>query len=124
MANAGHEPPLLHEPDGTFTPLPASAPPLGIMPQLSGENGIKDEIFRLNGRTLYIFSDGVTEGKLGNGSRLTVKGLTAIISDYAGEPAADRIGAVVAHLQETDHKRHDDITLLALEDTNHSPKRQ
>jgi sigma-B regulation protein RsbU (phosphoserine phosphatase) len=123
MANAGHEPPLLHEADGTFTPLPASAPPLGIMPMLTGKYGIKDEIFRLNGRTLYIFTDGVTEGRLGNGNRLTVAGLTTIISDHAGDPADVRIDAVVSHLKKTDHTRHDDITLLAVEDINHASRR-
>jgi sigma-B regulation protein RsbU (phosphoserine phosphatase) len=60
LANAGHEPSLLHEGDGTFISLPASVPPLGITPLLAGENGIADEILLLNGRTLYIFSDGVT----------------------------------------------------------------
>ena len=124
LANAGHEPPLLHEADGTFTPLPASSPPLGIMPQLLEKNNIKDETFTLDGRTLYIFTDGVTEGKLGDGNRLSVEGLTTIISAHASEPAAARIGAVVTHLQETDHKRHDDITLLAVEDTVHSSRRQ
>ncbi len=36
LANAGHEPPLLHARDGSFTATPASAPPLGILPLAGG----------------------------------------------------------------------------------------
>jgi sigma-B regulation protein RsbU (phosphoserine phosphatase) len=116
LANAGHEPPLIHKSDGSFTALPASSPPLGILPLEAGGDGILDESFRLDGGTLYIFTDGVTEGDLGDGRRLEVDGLRDIIRGHAGEPAAGRISAVVKRLQETGQPRHDDITLLAVDD--------
>ena len=117
LANAGHEPPLLYTPGiGTFTPLPASVPPLGIIPMQAGANGIQDEIFKLNGGTLYIFTDGVVEGDLPDGTRLEVEGFMKIIVEHLNDPVAMRIGSVVAHLQENGGKRHDDITLLAVED--------
>jgi sigma-B regulation protein RsbU (phosphoserine phosphatase) len=119
LANAGHEPPLLQDADGGFRTFPASSPPLGIMPLESGAGGIRDEIFALEGGTLYLFSDGVTEGALGNGRRLEVDGLKRILQARRHEPADVRIGSVIARLQDTGKRRHDDITLLAVEDLRH-----
>ena len=36
LANAGHEPPLIHRRDGTFEAFPAEAPPLGIPRDIKG----------------------------------------------------------------------------------------
>ncbi|MGB5717066.1 MAG: SpoIIE family protein phosphatase [Gammaproteobacteria bacterium] len=117
LANAGHEPPLIHARDGTFTALPASAPPLGIMSLQAGDNGIREETFNLDGGTLYIFTDGVTEGCLEDGSRLEQTGFQDIMRERCDLPIAARIKAVVSILSDTGRKRHDDITLLAIEDT-------
>jgi sigma-B regulation protein RsbU (phosphoserine phosphatase) len=116
IANAGHEPPLIHARDGSFTALPASTPPLGIMSLQAGDSGIRAETFHLEGGTLYIFTDGVTEGCLEDGSRLGQAGFQDIIRERSELPIAERIGAVVSILSNTGRKRHDDITLLAVED--------
>ncbi len=100
----------------TFTALPASAPPLGIMPLQAGDSGIRTETFHLEGGTLYIFTDGVTEGCLEDGSRLGQTGFQDIIRERGELPIAARIEAVVSILSDTGRKRHDDITLLAVED--------
>jgi len=118
MANAGHEPPLIHGRHGTFSTIPASAPPVGIIPLEAGATGIRDEIFNLGDNTLYIFTDGVTEGSLKDGGCLGVEGFQAIISRLAGRPAPERIGAVVSTLKDTGRKRHDDITILAIQRTS------
>jgi sigma-B regulation protein RsbU (phosphoserine phosphatase) len=115
LANAGHEPPLLHKPDGSFTQFEASSPPLGILPLDAGESGISEDTLYLDGGTLYIFTDGVTEGDLADGSRLEVEGFKRIVEERAGEPPGERIQAVVSMLRDTGRKRHDDITLLAVE---------
>jgi sigma-B regulation protein RsbU (phosphoserine phosphatase) len=118
LANAGHEPPLIHRTDGSFTPVPASSPPLGIMPLEAGPDGIREEQFMLDGGTLYIFTDGVTEGRLPTGQRLDVEGIKAIINRHAGDPAVIRIESVVSMLENSGEQRHDDITILAVEDPN------
>jgi sigma-B regulation protein RsbU (phosphoserine phosphatase) len=118
LANAGHEPPLLHARDGSFTPLPASAPPLGIMPLVAGDAGIRKESFNLDGGTLYIFTDGVTEGDLDDGSRLGTEGFEKIIREGSSLGTAERIAAVVSLLGNTGRKRHDDITLIAIDAGN------
>jgi len=116
LANAGHEPPLIHRTDGSYTEVPASAPPLGIMPLDIGPEGIREEQFTLDGGTLYIFTDGVTEGRLITGQRLGVEGIKAIITRHAGNPSAKRIQSVVSTLGDFGEQRHDDITILAVED--------
>lgn len=123
LANAGHEPPLLHATDGSFRAFPASSPPLGILPLEAGIDGIIDESFRLDGGTLYVFTDGVTEGTLGNGRCLEVEGFRDIISAHANAPAAGRISAVIDRLRESSQQRHDDITLLAIDDNANRPHR-
>ena len=115
LANAGHEPPLLHARDGSFTPIPASAPPLGIVPLVAGDDGIRKETFRLDGGTLYIFTDGVTEGELADGSQLGTDGFKRIIREHIELPVAERIAAIVSALEDTGRKRHDDITLIAID---------
>ncbi|MCK5479883.1 MAG: SpoIIE family protein phosphatase [Gammaproteobacteria bacterium] len=115
LSNAGHEPPLIHAQDGTFTEVPASSPPLGILPLEAGEAGITDEIFNLDGGTLYVFTDGVTEGDLADGGRLEVEGFKQIIRERQRLPATERIDAVVTVLRNTGRARHDDITLVAVQ---------
>ena len=118
LANAGHEPPLLHAPDGSFTPVPASAPPLGIMPLVAENDGIRKETLNLDSGTLYIFTDGVTEGDLKDGSRLGIDGFKRIIRESIDLPVAERLAAIVSVLDDTGGKRHDDITLIAIDATN------
>jgi sigma-B regulation protein RsbU (phosphoserine phosphatase) len=115
LANAGHEPPLLQDSEGNFSAIQASAPPLGILPLDVEEQDLRDEVFNLAGGTLYIFTDGVTEGVVENGGRLEVEGFKEIISANAGTPLSERIDAVISRLKGSGRRRHDDITVLALE---------
>ena len=124
MANAGHEPPLIHSRDGTFTPIHASAPPLGIMQLDAGNDGICNLTINLDGGALYVFTDGVTEGILEDGSRLGTEGFQDIIQERADLPLHERLDAVVSILNDTGRKRHDDITLLAVNDPSRHMDRE
>ena len=115
LSNAGHEPPLIHARDGTFTELPASSPPLGILPLEAGEAGITDEAFNLDGGALYLFTDGVTEGKLAGGGQLGLEGFKNIIRARQHLSAPERIDSVLTTLRDTGRARHDDITLVVVE---------
>jgi len=116
LANAGHEPPLYESGDGSFVAIPAEAPPLGISPLLSGESGIPEIELNLNGGTLYIFTDGVTEGYLEDGSELADEGLKKILADKASEPARARLQTVIACINREGVALRDDLTLLAIDD--------
>ncbi|NQU62551.1 MAG: SpoIIE family protein phosphatase [Rhodospirillales bacterium] len=116
LANAGHEPPLFHGPGGDFKALPAEAPPLGISPALV-EGGEFPEIeFNLEGGTLYIFTDGVTEGYLEDGSELGVEGFKKLILENARLNVQGRMDVVINCVNRGEALR-DDLTLLAIDDS-------
>ncbi len=124
MANAGHEPPLLHGADGSFIDFPAEAPPLGISPTLiSGDEIPEIEIF-LGGGSLYVFTDGITEGYLEDGSEMQTDGLKRILVDNRGELASVRLQAVVSRINQAGTALRDDLTLLVIDDVAPAMDRQ
>ncbi len=122
LANAGHEPPLFRRRDGTYTALPAELPPLGIMPVAGPDEDFPETELSLDGGTLYIFTDGVTEGYIEGGETLEVEGLKAMLDANADMPAADRLNAVISRIRQTAGPLRDDLTLLAVNDAG--PARQ
>jgi sigma-B regulation protein RsbU (phosphoserine phosphatase) len=115
IANAGHEPPLYHAADGTFTAIPAEAPPIGIVPPLSPDESYPETEIDLAGGNLYIFSDGVTEGHLHDGTELLVEGLQDLLTRGAEQPAPARLAVVVKRLvRDGGDALRDDITLLSI----------
>jgi phosphoserine phosphatase RsbU/P len=116
LANAGHEPPLFYSGDGSFKAIQAEAPPLGISPLLTGDDGIPEIEFNLNGGTLYIFTDGVTEGYLEDGSELESEGLMKILVDKAADPVMARLQTVIDCINRENVALRDDLTLLAIDD--------
>ncbi|MEE8214964.1 MAG: PP2C family protein-serine/threonine phosphatase, partial [Alphaproteobacteria bacterium] len=116
LANAGHEPPLYHDRQGVFTPLPAEAPPLGILPLPVPDGVFPETELRLDGGTLYLFTDGVTEGYTDGGAPLEVEGLKALIRKNAALTLAGRVDAVINRLRHGTGALRDDLTVLAIED--------
>lgn len=112
LVNAGHPPALLLTRSGKVRALAAAAPPLGI---LSGHEFPAITV-ALGRNALYLFSDGVIEGRLEDGSILGLRGLLRLLVAVRDSPPADRLRAVVARLQRTGAIPMDDITLLLLED--------
>lgn len=109
IANAGHEPPLYHAPDGRFQSHPAQAPPLGIV-----EGSEFPEVaFAMRGGSLYLCSDGLTEAPCA-GVPMGQKGLQELIARFAAKPLGERIEAIVAAVEECE--LHDDLTLLGVSD--------
>ncbi len=123
LANAGHEPPLYHHPSMGFAALPAAAPPLGISPLLTGNGGFPEQEINLDGGTLYVFTDGVTEGYLEDASEMTVEGLKSIICESASLPISGRINAVIECIDRGNVELRDDITMLAIDDNAEIEKR-
>ncbi|GAB6052129.1 hypothetical protein JCM17960_09490 [Magnetospira thiophila] len=117
LSNAGHEPPLIFHRDGRMEDFPADAPPLGISPHVVDEHGAFPEIeFNLDGGTLYVFTDGVTEGRLADGSMLDIKGVTRILGRTTEEPVAAILSTVREILCRDGEGLRDDLTLLAVDD--------
>lgn len=111
LVNAGHMPVVLLSADRHFAKLDAQGPPLGIVP--SALQVLKQ--FQLAGGSLYLFSDGVTEGRTAKGSELGIQGLLDLILSLAAEPPSARLTAIVELLTAQATPLRDDITLVLVE---------
>lgn len=111
FSNAGHQPPLFHHLTGEFEELEESAPPLGILP------GTKFPVstISLDGGSLYLFTDGVTESMDEDKKLLDVGGLIKLIEDNSKVTASKRLKDIVAKIQHPSVDQHDDITLMIIE---------
>lgn len=118
MANAGHEPPLLHSADGEFKTLDANAPPVGIPPELTGGGPVPEEVLHLDGGALYIFTDGATEGYVAPGEELGSDGFMDMVKVGVadGLSGQDRINKVADRLSNSGEALRDDITVLVIDD--------
>jgi phosphoserine phosphatase RsbU/P len=116
LANAGHEPPLHHTRDGAFKALEAEAPPLGISTGLVADDVYPETEFDLDGGTLYIFTDGVTEGYLEDGTTFEVEGLKATLAENGALTLSKRLEAVVGRVKRGEDALRDDLTILGVED--------
>ncbi len=117
LVNAGHLPALLVYQDGTSRMLDAQAPPVGI----TAESKFPETEISLDGGSLYIFSDGLTEGHLADGSVLGVQGLVNLLTSLSEKPAKQRLQTIADYFHGTGSPLHDDITLLIV-DSIHDKK--
>ena len=110
FANAGHQPPLYRDTQGVFSEFEALEPPLGILPAIS----YSEQSLQLDDGSLYVFSDGLTEGRLKDGKQLGEEGVLSLIGQLAHLPQSQRLQKLVAHLQDTGAALHDDVTVLVV----------
>jgi sigma-B regulation protein RsbU (phosphoserine phosphatase) len=111
LANAGHEPALLHRRDGEFESFEAGAPPLG----LDAAGAAPEQCIALNGGTLYMCSDGLTEAACAESrERLGSEGLKRLVRRFAAKPTAARVAAITSDVGRLELR--DDLTLLAVSD--------
>lgn len=110
FANAGHQPPLYRSRDGAYRELDDASPPLGIVPGMS----CTEQRLRLDGGRLYIFTDGVTEGRTEEGGTLGVDGLMTLLDRRADLACEDQLACVAKALNRPGARLHDDLTLLAI----------
>ncbi len=117
LSNAGHEPPLLLLPDGSFEAFEAEGPPLGILAEPPTKDGYPETAIDLKGGSLWVFTDGVTEGYIDDaGTELGVDGVKRLLLETDGQSLADRLEAVVGTLKPSDGGMRDDVTLLGIAD--------
>lgn len=110
FANAGHQPPLYHNGQGVFSEFEALEPPLGILPDID----YSEQSLQLDEGSLYVFSDGLTEGRLKGGGELGAEGVLRVIGQLAHLPQSHRLQQLVAHLQDTGAALRDDVTVLVV----------
>lgn len=111
LVNAGNPPGLLFERGGKIRLLEAQTPPLGVVPGLK----FPEIKCQLNGGSLYLFSDGVTEAHTEDGRELGVKGLAKWLKDLQIKSPQQRLQGVVERLTPKQSPLRDDITLMLIE---------
>jgi len=112
LVNAGNPPALLLSESGICEEFEATAPPLGIMP----DTIYTEYKFNLNSGSLYIYSDGVTEGYIDENRMLELSGLFKMISSLKkNTPPIDRLNSIVNNIVNNEISLRDDVTLLLLE---------
>ncbi len=122
LANAGHEPPqVIDRTDGSFTALPADIPPLGILPDITDGRPFPEEKVALEGRDLYVFTDGFTEAATEDGGMLGIEALTALLRDVQCLPAADRLNRLVNRLRRPERPLRDDLTMVLVQGPEEHP---
>jgi len=112
LANAGHEPPLLIGATGTRV-IEGGLPPLGIAPELFAA-GCPENRVALEGGTLYLFTDGLTEARGEDAAMLESAGLETLLRHFSDLPVERRLEALIATL--AGRELRDDATLLVVGD--------
>jgi sigma-B regulation protein RsbU (phosphoserine phosphatase) len=112
LVNAGNPPALLFSPDGLGREIEAMAPPLGVL----ADTEFPEMELELADNSLYMFSDGVTEGFIAAGETL---GLSGLFRAIAGLPKnltpQQRIDYIVDRFRQSSQPMRDDVTVLLLE---------
>jgi sigma-B regulation protein RsbU (phosphoserine phosphatase) len=111
LVNAGHPPVLVFRKNFLIDKIGAEAPPLGVVPAVEFP-----EVRRQLGDTsLYMYSDGITEGHIDEGRELGLEGLIKVIAQLNDKPPQQRLTAIVDQFRNSSVPLRDDVTLLLLE---------
>lgn len=113
FSNAGHHPLLYHHRDGRFEEIPAQAPPLCIHSAMS----FPVTTVSMQGGSLYMYTDGVTESRDEHNRPLEVTGLIELIESNPRLGAAKRLDNIIARIRRPGVIQRDDITLMVIDCT-------
>lgn len=116
ISNAGHEPALHRDQKGNYQSFGAQAPPLGIAVDIVPDGRFPINDISIGDGSLYLFTDGVTEGRLGDGSILGVEGLKSFLERNAAIEPMSRLRTIADKFGQTGLPLHDDLTLLVVEE--------
>lgn len=108
-ANAGFPPLLRVDGDGSIQQFEAEGPPLGILRRME----FPEQSTVLDGASLYLFSDGVTDVRHPDGRTLGVQGVSDVIAQLGALPPEPRLRALVRQLRKLTVT--DDTTLMLIE---------
>jgi phosphoserine phosphatase RsbU/P len=109
-SSAGFPPVLVQRADGRVDEYPAEAPPLGILPGMA----FPSQNAELDGASMYLFSDGVTDVRDEHAELIGMDGVRAMIRRHAALPPEARLRAMIAELR--GFALADDTTLMLIED--------
>jgi len=113
IANAGHPAPLIARRDGSIEPIDSTGPVAGLLPS-SRWCSVQRRMSR--GESLLLFSDGLMEASLSDGSEFGSDRIASALGGVARDSRDARsvVNGVLANAREHDAAFEDDVTLLAI----------
>ena len=111
--NLGHEPIMIFDKNYNFEYLKANLPPLGLM-KMNNDDFFKTNKININNKNLMIYTDGVTEGYLEDGSELEVSGLEKELKENKLIKTTEIINHISQLLTQKNKPLRDDITCLII----------
>ena len=111
LSNAGHEPPIIHNDDGSFSNFNEAGPPLGIIPNTK----YTEHKISFEKSSMYIFTDGITEIKKHDGKMLGSEGFQKYIHKHKNLPVNQRLKIIIDEIISTGHIQKDDLTILTID---------
>lgn len=111
MVNAGHLPAFHLRADGELAEYPAQDAPLGVL----ADTRYSSVEFSLADGSLYLFTDGLQEARIGAGERLETAGALDLIRRFSKLPPVERLRQIAEHVTGTQVCTDDDLTLLVID---------
>lgn len=112
LVNAGNSPALIVSREGLAREVGAQAPPLGVVVEAE----FPELEYNLGDDSLYMFSDGVTEGFIADKTTMGLSGLfKSIVTMPDNLSPEQRIQRLVSCFRTSNMTLRDDVTLLLLE---------
>ena len=111
--SAGHNPTLLVLPDGSTELLPASGPPLGLLPDA---RYVSEHTSLPPGALLVAYTDGLSEAPGANGEEFGTDGVQQVVTRHRNAPLQEIIAALFADVERHTggSALHDDRSVLVL----------
>jgi sigma-B regulation protein RsbU (phosphoserine phosphatase) len=113
MANAGHPSPLIARRDGSIEAIDSTGPVAGLLP---ASRWCSTQRRLSRGESLLLYSDGLLEAAIGDGSEFGSERIAAGFGHAARDSRDARsiVNGVLANAREHDAAFDDDVTLLAI----------
>jgi len=111
--NAGHESILLFDENKNYEYIKSDMPPIGIVKYFT-ETMVKSNTINLKDKTFVVYTDGVTEGYLKNGTELGAEGVQDIINKMTDITPKTIVEGIENQLNWGAEKLRDDITCMAI----------
>lgn len=108
LVNAGHLPVITVDNNAHCRTYEAHSPPLGIL----ADSTYRTETIEIRGKSLYLYSDGVSEAVADDSGMPGLAGLVALLVETNDKQPADRMALFQGRLRQRCMNLHDDTSML------------